>query len=959
MADHERFTQIERLYHLAMEREPGQRAGFLNSACGGDEGLMKEVESLLAREEQADNFMEEPALEMAAQGLAHSDIPSLVGRRLGPYDILGLLGAGGMGEVYRARDSRLDRIVAIKVLPPSLARDPERRKRFEREAHAVSSLNHPHICTLHDVGHQDDVNFLVMEYLEGETLAARLKKRALPLHQVLRYAIEMADALAEAHRHGVFHRDLKPGNIMLVKARGGARVKLLDFGLAKLRPPGGSSPRTGDREDLTASGEIVGTVQYMAPEQLRDNEADGRTDTFALGAVIFEMATGLRAFEGNSKAELLAAILEHQVPPLTTLVPMTPAALEHVVNKCLVKDPDGRWQSSQDLKDELTWIAQAGSTAGAPTVLDRRGKNLARLAWAIGVVAVIALVLALQPFRQKPSEMRAVLSVLPPEKATFGESLAVSPDGTRLALIVSSPGKVPSLWIRRLDSLSAQPLAGTEGASDPFWSPDSQFIAFFAEGKLKKIDVAGGTPHTICYPCGGSRGSWSRDNVILFGLDDALSRVPAGGGQATSVTVRDKVAFTAHQYPQFLPDGRHFIYLFWHQKHQRDGIYLGSLDSKETKLLVESHWMAAYAPDPNGKDGYLLFAREGSLMAQRFDPKRLELTGKPIPVAEGIESQADVKNANLSVSSTGTLAYLPVGRNYTQLTWFDRAGKQFGTLGLPRDHYPAISPDGKLVAVMRYFNNSTSSNIWVLDLARGAATRLTFSSSMDSSPVWSPEGSRIAFVSNRDGRYSLYQKVSSGEGDDELLLKSDEDIWLTDWSSDGRFLVYNTITANADIWALPLDGDRKPIPLVQTQFGEAISTLSADRQWMAYESDISGRAETYVRPFRPASRNGSRMPPESWLISTQGGRSPIWRRDGTELFYQSDGKIMVVDAKTGVSKGRPTFQAGVPKLLFDPKAVFDYFAVTRDGQRFLVNVLVGEEKFQSVTVILNWNAGLK
>jgi serine/threonine protein kinase/Tol biopolymer transport system component len=960
MMERERFEEVERLYHLALEREPGQRASFLESICGDDEGLLREVASLLAREVQAANFMEKPAHEVAAQGLAHSDLPSLVGRRLGPYDILGLLGAGGMGEVYRARDTRLNRIVAIKVLPSSLVRDLERRKRFEREARAISSLNHPHICTLHDVGQQDGVDFLVMEYLEGETLATCLKKGALPLDRVLRYAIEIADALSEAHRHGVLHRDLKPGNVMLVKGREGPRVKLLDFGLAKLK----AAPSREGSVDLTASGEVLGTAQYMAPEQLRGEEADARTDIFALGAVIFEMATGRRAFEGKTRADLQAAILEHDPPLVSKVQPSAPAALDHVVKTCLVKDPEGRRQTAQDVLLEMKWIAEGDGNAGMPS--PGRHKNQSRLAWAIAsVVGLLAIVLAILHFGENPVETRAVrFSLFPPEKTSFDEPLAVSPDGTRLALIVSSPGKERSLWVRPLDSLAAVPLAGTEGAHDPFWSPDGRSIAFFAQGKLKKIDAAGGLNQTLCDAPHHHGGTWSRDGVILFGMDDVLYRVPAEGGPATQLTARDDVRFlTAYLFPHFLPDGQHFIYLHLDHRHENDGIYLGSLDSKASKRLIESHWMATYAPASDGRDGYLIFARDGSVMAQRFDPQRLELTGKPIPIAEGIESNADVIDTYLSVSTNGTLVYRPSGQqviSHTQLTWFDRAGKQLGTVGLPRDHHPALSPDGKRVAVMRYFKSGTNSNIWVLDLARDAASRLTFSSARDEKPVWSPDGRRIAFVSNREGRYGLYQKASSGEGEDELLLKSDEDTWTNNWSSDGRFLLYNTLTENADIWARPLiEGDRQPIPLVQTQFGEGGASLSGDGQWMAYGSNISGRSEVYVRLFRPGSGKGSQVPPESWLISTQGGGSPIWRRDGRELFYRTGGKIMAVEVKTGVSKGRPTFKAGVPKLLFDPRAVdYDDFAVTTDGQRFLINIPLLEDKARSVTVVLNWNVGL-
>ncbi|PYT19609.1 MAG: hypothetical protein DMG57_44750 [Acidobacteria bacterium] len=896
-------------------------------------------------------------------------MPLPAATRLGPYEILSALGAGGMGEVYRARDTRLDRVVAIKILPTDRSSSPQVRERFEREARVISSLSHPHICALYDVGHQDGIDYLVMEYLEGKTLADRLKKRRLSLEQVLQYAIEIAGALDSAHRRGIVHRDLKPGNIMLTNS--GAKV--LDFGLAKVRMAQDAAGLTRPTNTLTEEGAILGTLQYMAPEQLEGKEADGRTDIFAFGAVVYEMATGKKAFEGASRASLIAAIMERDPVPLATLDPLTPVALDRVVKKCLAKDPDNRWQSAQDLRDEIRWIVEGGSQTGAAAPVPSRSNNRERLMLAIAAVAVaMAVVVAYLYFREKPSETRAVrFSVFPPEKSAFGDSLAISPDGTQLALIVSTPGKEPSLWVRRLDSLTAHPLAGTDGAYDPFWSPDSQVISFFAQGKLKKIEAVGGPAQTLCDARDGSRGSWNRDGVILFGLNDVLYRVPADGGPATTATMLNHANHEiTHAWPYFLPDGRHYLYLAIAQAFQNNGVYVGSLDSKESKRLVDSNWMPAYAQALDGL-GYLLFIREGTLMAQRFDAAHLQLAGKPVPVAEGV-SDPTGRDAIVSVSANGTLAYRPLGAVKTQLTWFDRAGKQLGTVGLPvQDARPALSPDGRRLALSRVGPQSGSSqaetwpnlggDIWVLDLARGGASRLTFNTAADW-PVWSPDGSRIAFASYRDGNMNLYQKAANGTGNEELLLKSDEDKAPTDWSRDGRFLIYASLNPKTefDVWVLPMDGDRKPFPFLQTQFGEGGARLSPEGQWMAYQSSESGRWEVYVRPFGGVSAAGNKTPSGKWPISTGGGVFTRWRGDGKELFYLTDERIMAVEVRSGTSNGRPTFDAGIPKPLFNVKSYGNFpFTVTADGQRFLVNTQVSEEKSPSITVILNWAAGLK
>jgi tRNA A-37 threonylcarbamoyl transferase component Bud32 len=626
------------------------------------------------------------------------------GAMLGPYELLSLLGKGGMGEVYRARDTRLDRTVAVKVLPQHLSSSPERRQRFEREARAVSSLSHPHICALYDVGRQDGIDYLVMEYIEGESLADRLSKGPLPVDQALRYSIQVANALDKAHRSGIVHRDLKPANIMLTKSG----AKLLDFGLAKLR--GNSSEAAPsltslptERVSITAEGTILGTFQYMAPEQLEGREADARTDIFAFGAVVYEMATGKRAFNGKSQASLITAIMSADPQPISELQPMSPPALDRIVKRCLGKDPDERWQTAHDLMEELKWVAEAGSQAGAAAPVAARRKIRER-GWMIATVVffLAAGLLAVAYFRRAPVETAAAATrffIYPPEKVSFTGTFAISPDGRRIVFRGTSEGKT-LLWVRALDSLSAQPLAGTQEALFPFWSPDSRFIGFYSSGKLKKIEATGGPAQPLCDAPLGAQGAWNRDNVIVFAPNfaDALYRVSAAGGAPVPLTTLDASRKeTAHVLPNFLPDGRHFIYLVTNAQRENTGIYVGSLDSKETKLLVNTYQGAAYAPP-----GYLLFMRERTLMAQSFDADRLELKGEPFPVAEQVDLQlsAEPRFASFSVSETGALVYRSGSRRNYQLTWFDREGKQLGTIGPPGAYgNPWLSPDEKRVTV--------------------------------------------------------------------------------------------------------------------------------------------------------------------------------------------------------------------------------------------------------------------
>ncbi len=874
------------------------------------------------------------------------------GTRLGPYEILSSIGAGGMGEVYRGKDTRLDRTVAVKVLPPHIAGTADARQRFDREARAVSSLNHPHICTLYDVGNQDGVDYLVMELLEGETLAARLARLPLPMDQVLRYAIQIADALDRAHWQGVVHRDLKPGNIMLTKDG----AKLLDFGLAKVGPvtrPHGEETLTNA---LTSQGTIVGTLPYMAPEQLEGKDADARTDIFAFGAVLYEMATGKRAFEGKSQASLIAAIIGTEPPPVSKVQAMAPPALDHVVSISMAKDPDARWQTARDLLLELRWIAGG---AGLVQIAPPARQNT----WLTGVLVLLllgALTIAVQLFREKPPEVHAVRSfILPPENASFlftglatAGPVTVSPDGQRLSFVAARDGK-KLLWVRRLDALTAQPLAGTEGALQPFWSPDSRFLGFFAEGKLKKIDASGGAALTVCEASTGRGGTWNRDGVILFAPDitGAIYRVSAAGGVVSPTTTQANASSEAsHRWPRFLPDGRHFLYLATSAPAFRGtesaAIYVASLDSKERKLLLRIGSNVDYA------QGHLLYLRDRTLMAQPFDTRRLATTGDAFPVAERIQFDPVGSEGVFSVSENGVLAYQTADESGSQLRWFDRNGKPGGVLGEP-DRWIGLqlSTDGKKVAGGVWRNGNQ--DIWIYDVTRGLPTRFTFDPAQEAGAVWSPDDSRIVFSSARRGHFDLYQKAANGVGDENLLLQSNADKTASSWSPDGRFVLYDTYDPKTrfDVWVLPMFGDRNPFPLLQGEFNERYAQFSPDGRWMAYTSDESGKPEIYVVPF--PGPGGKRQ------ISRQGGFQPRWRRDGKEIFYLYNAQLLAAE----VNGNGSTFEVGTVRSLFQGRSLITgggySYDVSPDGQRFLLNFLGGQNSAAPITLVTNWTADLK
>ena len=954
------------------------------------------------------------------------------GTHLGPYKILSQSGAGGMGQVYKARDTRLERTVAIKVLPPHLSADHERRQRFEREARTIASLNHPHICTLYDIGHAEieesqfadrksqqsqsagrkaqidgrgesaifdlpsAIHYLVMEYLEGETVADRLKKGALPLDQVLTYGIEISDALDKAHGKGITHRDLKPGNIMLTRAGS----KLLDFGLAKLREPRSGDSRgvagrvpvdssavtLGDRDDpragpladargsdvptlrdsLTIDGAVLGTLQYMAPEQVegRTDDIDGRTDIFAFGALVYEMATGKKAFEGKSQASLIAAILEREVPPMSSLQPMTPASLDRVIKKCLVKEQENRWQSAKDLHDELEWIREGGGQESVKAEAKPTPKLWRRaLPWAVTAVVTLAAVLAVAfyPGRSAtPASQRVIFPFLPPQNASFAGSTstnppAVSPDGTQLAFRAFSEGAV-RIWVRPLDSLEARAVPGTEGVDDAlfFWSPDSRSLAFSAQGRMKKIDREGGQPAVLADLKGTAAprgGDWNREGTIIFSLGiRGLYRVSAAGGEAVQIRTTDiPRGELALNFPSFLPDGRHFLYSITAIATRSDvqGIYVGSLDSKESKRLLGVTSRAEYAPP-----GYLLYVTDGTLMAHPFDAERLELSGEPFPLAANVVFNASTNSAAFSASENGVLVYRTGSSTVnSQLAWFDRSGRQLGTAGPPGAYLnPKLSPDGKRVAVEQLASGNR--DIWIVDVASGIASRFTFDPAPDFDPFWSPDGKSVAVTR----KASIYRKPSSGSGSEEVLLRNAVGTSIWDWSPDGRFFAYRPMEG-VDVSILPLAGERKALGFLNGEFNEIEAQVSPNGKWCAYLSNETGRYEVYVQSFP--------KPGGKWQVTNNGGIHPRWRHDGKELFYIAlDGKLMAVPVSgeegLEISTSQSLFETRIVEGAATEPYLIQQYDVSPDGQRFLMNVPAGDAAASpTITVVVNWPAGLK
>jgi len=970
----ERWREVKKVLAAALEKTPSERVAYLDRTCP-DPSLRREVESLILAHEHGDtSFMESPT-----PGLGTNEVLKS-GAKLGPYEILVRIGAGGMGEVYRARDARLNRIVAIKVLPPHLA-GPESCDRFEREARMIAGLNHPHICTLYDVGHQGDLDYLVMEFLEGETLASRLLKGSLPFEQMLAYAIQIADALEKAHRKGVTHRDLKPGNIMLTKSG----AKLLDFGLAKLKqaasPAGVPLSQLPTIQDpITAQGAIVGTLQYMAPEQLEGKETDARTDIFAFGAVVYEMATGKRAFDGKSNASTIAKILEVDPPPISSLQPMTPATLDRLVNACLAKDPDNRLQSAQDAKFELEWIRDAAAEPADATAAARSRPGWHRaLPWTLLGAMALALTLIAGLHETGVSNARPpepmLLQIPLPTKSPLGPTglFALSPDGRRLAFVATGPDGVRRIWMRALNSLEIQPLSGTELADNMlFWSPDSRFLAFESDSSLKKINVSGGPTETLCtLKRWGVGGTWSKSGEVLFGQwGGPIMQVSASGGEATPITALDTShGDVAHTAPWFLPDGRHFVY--YRDTGNAGDVSVGSLDAEpggqDSRRIVQAGSGPVYVPSPDPDSGQLLFLTPhgGDLMAQPFDARRLTLNGEPVRVTqEPIGLFLD--QGLFSASTNGTLIYLSSVNVESRVAWLDTQGRVLSTVGEPGPYLGlSLSPDGTKAFLSKTSLPDQNASLWLLDLSRRAATRFDLSLPGDNvAAVWTPDGRNIIFGSDQPGQMmDIYQAPVNNASDARLLLKSDE--WMTPMSlsPDGRFLLYSAIGkgTKAHLSVISLGDPRKPAPFLGTEFTEVQGRFSPDGRLVAYQSDESGRYEIYVCSFSPDARGEAVSGAgDKILISSDGGTDPVWRPDGKELYYiDPDQKLMAVRVTT-----TPAFHADIPRVLFQvpPRSAGSFmlpqWAPSPDGKRFLFLVpeRQGEVPF---TVVLNWQSALK
>jgi Tol biopolymer transport system component len=870
------------------------------------------------------------------------------GTRLGPYEIQSALGAGGMGEVYRARDTRLNRDVAIKVLPAGVA-EPERLSRFEQEARAAAALNHPNILAIFDFGTHDAAPFIVTELLEGETLRARMDSGALPVRRAIGIAVEIARGLAAAHEKGIVHRDLKPENVFITSDE---RVKILDFGLAKLTQPAaaGSMMATGIPD--TVPGMVMGTVGYMSPEQVRGGNADHRADIFALGAVLYEMLTGERAFRRETPAETMTAILREDPPPLTVAARPVPPALDRIVRRCLEKNSAARFQSALDLAFALEAAdLESGSSMAVPFA---RPARTAWVPWAIAGLCLILAALGAAALFLRPAAAPGAtrFNVLPPDGWRVDVSAdvaiaAISPDGRMLALVARDAAQVPHLFVRPLDGLEWRVLPGTEGGRVPFWSPDSRWLGFAADGKLKRIQIAGGVPLTITDAPQGLSTAWGADDVIVFSqTGSGLQTVRATGGVPAPLTTLEP-GEPAHGRPVFLPDGRRFLYSTSPGPDGMRRVYAATIGTPGRKLVLTTDSSnVLYAA------GHLLLLRGTTLTAVPYDVDRAEVTGADIPLAEQLEVTQVTGRFGIFDVSDDVLVYRTTSTlSAHQLAWFDRSGIRTGLLGEPASHQSLeMIPGGTRVVLSILDPTQRTRDIWAFDLTRDIRTRLTFDRAEERSAVPSPDGREMIFNSFRTGALELYRKPSSGAGAETLLLEDRRSKDPMDWSPDGRYLLYRVTgdTGGNDIWMLPLSGDRTPMPLAATSFNENYARFSPDGRWIAYASDESGQVEVYVVPFPPGDGK--------WQVSTAGGSFPRWRGDGRELFYVgADGTLTAV----AVAGSGGAFEAGRPQSLFKvalPVTPGYPYVATRDGQRFLINTDIAPPV--PITVLTNWTATL-
>jgi eukaryotic-like serine/threonine-protein kinase len=875
------------------------------------------------------------------------------GLRLGPYEIQAPVGAGGMGEVYKAVDTRLKRIVAIKVLPRDLARSHESRQRLQREARSISQLSHAHICTLYDFGQQDGIDFLVMEYLEGETLEDRVQRGPLSLSQALTYAIQITSALEKAHRVGIVHRDLKPGNIMLTKDG----AKLLDFGLAKMHVREKSvvsetqTDLTREQRKLTEKGVILGTFQYMAPEQLEGKEADERTDIFAFGVLLYEMVTGKPPFSGKSRASLVAAILASEPTPIRTLQTMTPPALDHLVRVCLAKDPDERWQRAHDVKIALNGIVEAD--AQAEHLSSRPDKWRKRLGWAgVAIIVFVAFLMALRYLRRPTATAALVRFAIQGPQEYAGDdphTVAISPNGRRLVLLAEDAENRSSLWLRPFDSVAAHQLAGTEGSGMPVWSPDSHFLLFISEGKLRKLDTNGGLPEALCDVRDMAVISWDGRNTALFafslkgsnavmpiqqlGLNDCVMK-PA--------TKLDRSRYNmGHQWPRFLPDGNHFLYSGLRNDRKND-VLLTSLEADSSQLLIPNASDAKYV-----SPGYLLFQRNGFLFAQAFDPGTLRLLGEPTQVVSQQLTFASYGGAaNYDASENGTLVYQENATSLSTLVVRDSSGTPVKNITQESWLWPMrLAPDRRRLLFGKLNIQTHTSDLWVFDLQRNDWQRLSFEASTGGHiGVWSPDSRAVVYAATHNAAFRLRRKLLDHTSEAELIGNSDLDRVPADWSPDGRSLVFTQIDTNGagDLWVMPMNDTENSYALTSTQFDERDARFSPDGRWIAYRSDESGKNEVYIRSLSTESK--------TWQISSGGGQAPKWSNTGNEIYYISrDWKLMDVP----ITIGPTTIAVGTPRLLFQLPRDSEYEVWTTG--RFLV--LEQNYTPSPVTAVLNWDVG--
>ncbi|HXV61935.1 MAG TPA: protein kinase [Vicinamibacteria bacterium] len=876
-----------------------------------------------------------------------------VGTRLGPYEIRGRLGAGGMGDVYRARDTRLERSVAIKVLKDDVAPSPDQRARFEREARTVAALEHPHICSLYDVGREGDVDFLVMQYLEGDTLAERLSKGPLPLDTFYDYAIEIADAVGAAHKRGIVHRDLKPGNIVLTKS--GAMV--LDFGLAKLwdAPESGEDLETRSRSGLTSSGVILGTLPYMAPEQLQGKEPDPRTDIFAFGAVLYEMLTATKAFEGRYATELVTAVLASSPTPVPSLNPLVPEALERIVRRCLAKDPEERWQTMVDAREELRWVREQPWPSGSAASSRRRALHF----WALlgaGAVVGAGLVASLllrtdKPVDSVPAPTARFAIPLGDDESLYDFSsaaVAISPDGTRIAYAVNR-GAGRSIHVRALDEMESRPIPGTERGSDPIFSPDGEWLAFESAGKLKKVPLSGGAPQFLANLAFSAGASWGPDDIIVHtpNFTGGLYALSARSGEGRRLTSPEKNQ--GHLWPAVLPDGKSVLFTLWagQPSYDQASIALLSLETGQWSVVLEGASYARYAPP-----GHLLFLRGGTLFAAPFDPEAWKITGAPVAVVENVRSDPLDGGGLFDVSQTGALVYAPeIGASPARrLAWVDRSGdRSIITSGPTSFSSPRISPEGSRIAM--FLTGQAALSVWIYGISQGTLARVTFGAD-EHNVAWSPDGRYVAFESGREGAHQLYIRSADGSGEDDPVTRGEHHHYLCDWSPDGRSLVYVEFhpESGADLWVVETEGNREARAFLATKFWEKQATFSPNGRWIAYVSDETGDFEVYVRPF-PSGE--PRVP-----ISSGGGEEPAWSRSGEELFYRNGGRMMAVSVTEA-----PEFRAGRPEELFEglyhyapfPTRTYD---VGEDGRFVMVTEPEPAESVRQLNVVLNWSARL-